>query len=65
MKWVRVKKTEQTMDEKGYMVFRDVEEWEEVKHVEKAAAVKHAGTAQAKPTGVKKPSEPAKKSTQV
>ena len=40
-KWVKVKKTEQTMDAKGYMCFQDVEAWEEVddiKTVRKSAA---------------------------
>ena len=42
-KWVKVKKTEQTMDEKGYMCFKDVEVWEEVeaaKPARKTAATK-------------------------
>ena len=29
-KWVQVKSTEQTMDAKGYMVFKDVMNWQEV-----------------------------------
>ena len=42
-KWAKVKKTEQTMDAKGYMIFQDVETWEEVddiKPVRKTAAAK-------------------------
>lgn len=42
-KWVKVKKTEQTMDAKGYMCFQDVEVWEEVddaRAAKKSAAVK-------------------------
>merc|ERR1712232_197642 len=35
MKWVRVTKTEQTMDEKGYFVSRDYVDWEEVEDVQK------------------------------
>ena len=37
-KWVKVMRTEQTIDEKGYFVSRDVEEWEEVEDLRKAAA---------------------------
>ena len=33
MKWARVTKTEQTMDEKGYFVSRDYVDWEEVEDV--------------------------------
>ncbi len=36
-KWAKVKKTEQTMDSKGYMVFQDVEVWEEVEDTRQAA----------------------------
>lgn len=41
-KWAKVKKTEQSMDDKGYMCFKDVEVWEEVEDV-RAAARKTAG----------------------
>ena len=35
-KWVKIKKTEQTMDAKGYMCFKDVEVWEQVDDVKQA-----------------------------
>ena len=35
-KWVKIKKTEQTLDAKGYMCFKDVEVWEEVEDVKPA-----------------------------
>ena len=46
-KWVKVKKTEQSFDAKGYMCFQDVEAWEEVDDVKparKTAAAKATST---------------------
>ena len=37
-KWVKVTKTEQTIDEKGYFVSRDFETWEEVDDNKQAAS---------------------------
>ena len=48
-KWAKVKKTEQTMDAKGYLVFKDVEVWEEVDDI------KPAKRAPPKSAGVKAP----------
>ena len=61
-KWVRVTRTEQSMDEKGYFVSKDVVEWEEVddeKAVNKPNLSVASETA-AKSQGVKKapPSQP-------
>ena len=56
-KWVRVTKTEQSMDEKGYFVSKDVVEWEEVDDVEKPInkpKLSVASETAAKSQGVKK-----------
>ena len=55
-KWVKVKKTEQTMDAKGYMCFQDVEAWEEVddiKPARKTAAAKASAPAAQSTAGKK------------
>ena len=60
MKWARVTKTEQTMDEKGYFVSRDYVDWEEVEDVQKPinkpkiSVVSEAAAAAKSSQGVKK-----------
>ena len=39
-KWVKVNRTEQTIDDKGYFVSRDYVDWEEVDDVKKPLPVK-------------------------
>lgn len=57
-RWARVTRTEQTMDEKGYFVSRDYEEWEEVEDAKKSATLKPkqstVSETAAKSQGVKK-----------